>query len=101
MPIFIFDCPRCFYSDNTDDLSIWTHGAPIHYILRGGFHRDLPLLQNAGRASDATADRRAALRGSGWRDELDRGNRETYVGQHALALDRFSYQRWREAGPRS
>ena len=47
------------YSAGSDQMS---YGAAIHHIVRGGFHRGLPLLQEAGRARDGTGERRSAFR---------------------------------------
>src|SRR5712664_812728 len=77
----------------------WQYGAPIHHFLLERFHGCFSLLQEAGRAGHGAMPRRRALHRSGCRIQFDRHHRETYGGKHALALDRFSNQRWRKARP--
>ena len=57
------------------------------------------LLQAPRRTRHRASARRSSDADARSRVELDRHDREAYLRQHALALDRFSHHRWRETRP--
>src|ERR1700674_2459481 len=75
----------------------WRYGASIHNLLLAGFPRRIPLLQKARRACDGAMPGRGAVHSARYRIQFDRHHRETHGGKHALAVDRFSHHRRREA----
>src|SRR5712692_3203871 len=79
----------------------WRYGTPTHHLLLERFHRSLPVLQETCRASHGAVPGQGAFHDPRRRIQLHRHPRETHGGKYALALERFSNQRRREAGPQS